>query len=142
MTGLEANLTAQDAAVAAGDPERFIELDDEFHRGLMEAAGRGRAWREVSTAKVHMDRVRRLSLPRPNTLARLAAEHREIVTRLRTGETTRAIEALHGHLTTVFSDIEQIRQDHPDIFVDHEDARPVRTVSTRLGGPEAVSPRR
>lgn len=124
-------LDRQDEAIEHGDLAGFFRLDDDFHERLMVASGHGSAWREVSAAKIHMDRVRRLSLPMPNVLARLAREHRAIASGLRSGDETSALDALHVHLTRVFADIEDIRREHPQHFTSG-DERPVRTVTTAL----------
>lgn len=128
---ISAILDEQDAAIEAQDLVGFIRLDDRFHERLMQASGHAAAWREVSAAKVHMDRVRRLSLPLPNVLARLAREHRAVADALRAGDRESGIAALHTHLTGVFADIEDIRREYPQHFAS-SDARPVRTVTTTL----------
>jgi DNA-binding GntR family transcriptional regulator len=128
---IAAILDKQDAAIEARELDRFIRLDDLFHERLMQASGHESAWREVSAAKVHMDRVRKLSLPMPNVLARLVREHRAIADALRTGDRDGGLAALHTHLTGVFDDIENIRAKHPQHFASI-DARPVRTVTTVL----------
>lgn len=126
---IRAILDQQDAAIAQHDLPGFLEFDDRFHERLMEASGFGSAWQEVSAAKVHMDRVRRLSLPLPNVLSRLAAEHHAIADALRTGNRAGGLAHLHTHLTGVFNDIDDIRNEHPQHFASSE-ARPVRTVTT------------
>lgn len=65
IAALRAILDAQRAALTTADPDAFFEQDEAFHRRLMEASGYRTLWRTVTTAKAHLDRARRLSLPSP-----------------------------------------------------------------------------
>ena len=82
----------------------------------MAAAGHESAWRIVGSAKGHLDRVRRLSLPIPNTIERLIDEHTDVVDHLEAGREPDAGAALQRHLRGVFDDLDTIRARHEDLF--------------------------
>jgi hypothetical protein len=64
--------------------------------------------------------VRRLSLPQPNYLVEMVAEHRSCSTRSAALPTT-AEAALRHHLRMVLSALPAIRDEHPDYFEDEEE---------------------
>ena len=111
-----AALRALIAAQREADAPTFFTLDDDFHRSLMAAAGHESAWRIVGSAKGHLDRVRRLSLPIPNTIERLIDEHTDVVDHLEAGREPAAEAALQRHLRGVFDDLDTIRARHEDLF--------------------------
>jgi DNA-binding GntR family transcriptional regulator len=111
----------------SGDPAEFFALDEAFHRRLMEASGHRTLWRTVTTAKAHLDRARRLSLPLPHRVELLIAEHTAVVDALEKRDTAAAEHALSGHLRGVYSDIETIRARNPTLFENPAgEAAPVR----------------
>jgi DNA-binding GntR family transcriptional regulator len=116
VLALRALIAVQEEANEAGDTEAFFRNDEEFHRWLMAVGGRESAWRIVGSAKAHLDRVRRLSLPLPNTISRLIGEHSAVVDHLAAGDADAAEAALRQHLRGVFDDLDTIRERHPAFF--------------------------
>ena len=116
----EADVLALRAIVArqqsATDPGAFYVLDDEFHAALCELSGHGVAWRLAGRANGHLDRVRRLSLPEPDYLAEMVAEHGEVVDAVASGDPDAAERALRHHLRMVLSGLPGIRAEHPGWF--------------------------
>jgi DNA-binding GntR family transcriptional regulator len=118
LVALEANIAAQRDAAAAGDAERFYELDEALHRGLMQASGFPGAARVADRSRVHLNRVRRLSLPDPEVVEGLVAEHAEIIDSLRRRELDRAEAVLRTHLRKVLETLPALVEQHPDFFLD------------------------
>jgi DNA-binding GntR family transcriptional regulator len=116
IAALEGLVRRQREVVAHADFERFAVLDDEFHAAICELSGRGFAWEVAQRAKGHLSRVRRLSLPQPNYLGEMVAEHHEVLDALRRNLPDQAEEALRHHLRMVLSAIPAIRAQHPDYF--------------------------
>jgi GntR family transcriptional regulator, rspAB operon transcriptional repressor len=112
----------QTEVVEHGDYERFAVLDDEFHAALCELAGRPVAWEVAQRVKGHLNRVRRLSLPQPNYLDEMVAEHRLVLDALDRHDPDAAESALRHHLRMVLSALPAIRLEHPDYFDDDERA--------------------
>jgi DNA-binding GntR family transcriptional regulator len=117
-TGLEGNIAAQRDAAAAGDAERFYELDEELHRELMQASGFPGLARVADRSRAHLNRVRRLSLPVPEVVERLVDQHAEIVDRLLRGELDSAEAVLRRHLRAVLETLPSLVERHPDYFLD------------------------
>ncbi|MFD7920085.1 GntR family transcriptional regulator [Streptomyces sp. NPDC059740] len=130
LAALRDNLARQRAACADDDAQAFWELDEEFHRTLMEASGHRTLWRTVTTAKAHLDRARRLSLPLPQRLRDLTGEHTAVVDALADRDAPRAEETLRAHLQGVFDDIQTIRARSPELF--ESDTGPVTPVRRRV----------
>ncbi len=117
---------------AADDVGRFFELDEAFHQRLLTAGGHTNAWRTVEQAKAHLDRARRLGLRTVSPVSALIDQHAEIVDGLESRDLDAAMGALRGHLRAVFEDVERIRSESPELFVDSTDERPVRRSITVL----------
>jgi DNA-binding GntR family transcriptional regulator len=115
---LRAIVARQDEAHAAGDFDRFFELDDAFHAALCAASGHGIAWSLAQRADGHLVRVRRLSLPVPEYMGEMIAEHRTVLDAVEARDPDRAEEALRHHLRMVLSVLESIRADRPEFFAD------------------------
>jgi GntR family transcriptional regulator, rspAB operon transcriptional repressor len=121
VEALEQNLRAQERARDAADPDAFYVLDDDFHQALCALSGRS-VWQVSQRAKLHLNRIRRLSLPLSGYLADMVAEHRAVVTALASGDEAAAEGALRHHLQMVLKEIPQIRAEHPEYF-EEEDGR-------------------
>src|SRR5579872_7140067 len=103
-----------------GDHERFAVLDDEFHAALCELAGHSVAWQVAQREKGHLNRVRRLSLPRPRYLEEMVDEHRRVLDALAQGDPDAAEATLRHHLRMVLSALPAIRAEHPEYFDEEE----------------------
>ncbi|MGD0197821.1 MAG: GntR family transcriptional regulator [Solirubrobacteraceae bacterium] len=120
LGALDGLIRRQEEVVANVDFERFAVLDDEFHAAICELSGRGFAWEVAQRAKGHLSRVRRLSLPQPEYLLEMVAEHHVVLEALRRRSPDDAETALRHHLRMVLSAIPAIREQHPDYFEDEE----------------------
>lgn len=116
IASLRTNLAMQKQAVAAGDREQFLELDEAFHRSLCEAAGLSRSWRVIQVVKLQMDRVRYLSLPDPGHLETLLAQHVAIFDALESGDPKQAGQRMTAHLREVLRTVQNLNATRPDLF--------------------------
>jgi len=115
---LVANLKAQIATqrqVAANEPLRFMELDEQFHRTLAEAADKAAAWNVVESLKAQMDRVRYLSLQQ-FPVAKLVKQHAAVVAGIAAGDSAAAEGALRAHLREILDDLPAIARARPELF--------------------------
>jgi DNA-binding GntR family transcriptional regulator len=104
-------LEQQDEALESNDPDRFYDLDEDLHAGFCRIAGRSGVWRLIQQSKMHMDRVRRLSLPMHDQIPRLIGQHRSILAALTQGDPDGAETALRTHLREVFATIDTLGLD-------------------------------
>jgi DNA-binding GntR family transcriptional regulator len=93
------------------EPDRFYDLDEDLHATFCRIAGRPGVWRLIQQSKMHMDRVRRLSLPMEDQIPRLIGQHRAILDALGQGDPDGAEAALRVHLREVFATIDTLGLD-------------------------------
>ena len=117
---LRALLDTQRLATAAGDLRTWFAADEDLHRRLLEIAGHPRVWPVVQSAKAHLDRVRRLSLPGPHVLTDLITQHADIVSAVLAKDIRAADRVLARHLRLVHDHVGVLASEHPDYF--REDA--------------------
>jgi DNA-binding GntR family transcriptional regulator len=118
---LLAQLERQREASRAGDRNAFHQADEAFHGAIAEAAGYRGIWALVEQVKVHVDRLRRLTLPQEGRMARAIREHAAIAAAIESRDGARAAVAMGAHLDGLLADIPNIRRLNPDYFAD--DAR-------------------
>ncbi len=114
---LTSNLHYQQAAIEAGDRNGFHGFDLAFHAMLLDQLGFERVRQATETARLSLDRVRRLL----NTRRRLEltlAEHRAIVTAVTARDGEAAATAMIAHLEAVLSELESFAEDRPELFAD------------------------
>ncbi len=115
-TALARNLSLQRRAARSRDSETFFALDEEFHRLLAEAAGRGTAFRIIEDVKAQMDRVRYLSTPAATSMDVLVKQHVAIADAVTAGDPERAAAAMTAHLTEILKSLPALAQKHPELF--------------------------
>ena len=107
------------------DPDAFYALDDELHAALCHLSGHDVAWSLAGRANGHLNRIRRLSLPQPNYLAEMVAEHHAVVEAVAAGDPDAADVALRHHLRMVLSVLGELHDQYPDYFEeDRSSGRP------------------
>ena len=116
LAALQANLAAQERAVAEEDAEAFDRLDDALHQSLCDLSGHDVAWTLSRRANGHLDRVRRLSLPDPAYMGEMVDEHRQVIAAVADRDADRAEQLLRHHLRMVLSSLPHIEAEHPEYF--------------------------
>ncbi|WP_274426297.1 GntR family transcriptional regulator [Chelativorans sp. YIM 93263] len=97
------------------DADRFLALDERFHRTLAEAAGKSYAWKVIEEVKSQMDRVRYLSaLHFPKR--ELVLQHTEIANAIIRRDADAAARAMRMHLRKILTDLPTIAETRPDFF--------------------------
>lgn len=100
----------------ARERDAFYPLDEEFHRALLGLAGHANAWAAVSAAKGHLDRARYVGMSATRDVQDYVDDHERVVDALAAGDREAAIAALREHLRFVFTDLEAVRERHPELF--------------------------
>lgn len=109
-------IAAQRETAAGEDLERFLALDDAFHRSFAAEIDRAHAWAVIEDQKTQMDRVRFLSLPGATSIGRLIDQHEAILDAAERGDAPASEAAMRTHLTEVLAVLEPLRQRYPDLF--------------------------
>ena len=114
---LASNLRYQQAAIETGDLNGFHAFDLAFHAMLQDHLGFERVKTATETARLSLDRVRRLL----NTRRRLEltlAEHRAILKAIEARDGGQAAAAMNDHLEAVLAELESFANDNPELFAD------------------------
>ena len=107
-------ISQQEAAIKADDRLGFHALDDEFHEVICEIAGHPKAWNMIHEQKVHLDRVRYLSLAFGAQSA--LDDHRAIMECIRDRDPDGAEKQLRTHLSRILNILEQVSASHPELM--------------------------
>lgn len=116
LSDLHANLDAQLKAHADDDFDAFFHADEAFHAGIFELSGYPGAWNALQAVKLQLDRLRRLSLPEPETIVELIGEHRAIVTALEQADIRGGKREVSKHARRVLRYGPALQKEHPDLF--------------------------
>ncbi len=113
---LRRNLRLQEAMVADGDMAGFYAADAALHEAILALTGHRRLPALSRTAWVHVDRARRLLLPRPGRVGETLQEHRAILAALEARDPEAARAATRAHLRRLLDRIEPLARERPDLF--------------------------
>ena len=105
-------------ALGTAEKDLLFELDELFHKTIAEFRFQNRLWKITNIAKSHMDRVRHLTLPLPKRIYEIADEHQRVADCIIQHQPDEAVRAIQDHLSVIFSDIERIRAEHIEYFVE------------------------
>ena len=98
LASLEQALLAMAAALAAGDKERYYQLNIAFHAEILALSGNRRARATYESVVKEMHLFRRRGLSRVGNIAASLAEHRTVVQAIRAGEPEAAFSAGRTHV--------------------------------------------
>lgn len=124
---------AQQKAVDKADSFAFMQLDDQFHRTLADAAGKSGVWKQIEGLKSQMDRVRFLSFEQ-FPFQKLVDQHEQIVNQIAEADIVGASRAMRIHLREVLSDLPQIVRRNEAFFELTDNALSVPVNTPILGG--------
>jgi GntR family transcriptional regulator, rspAB operon transcriptional repressor len=117
LENLKKNLRYQTAAAENSDAAGFYRFDLEFHAVLFDALGFERVKTVAETARLGLDRVRRLLNTRRRQEITLQ-EHQIILEALTQRNATGAANAMGAHLDAVMRELELFAAKNPELFVD------------------------
>lgn len=112
------NLARQRSAVDADDPDKFHNLDYDFHRLLCQSTGADFAFDVIAANKAQVDRLCILSLTNKGSMELLYADHLEMIDGLRTGNFGKVDAAIRRHLERLSPTITSIHDTHRSYFAD------------------------
>lgn len=118
LATLREELALQATFRAHRDTERFYDSDERFHSRIAAATGIPVLWSALLDHKIHLDRVRYMSLSQGENLGELIADHEAIFAAIADRDSTRASDAMRHHLRRVLGRLGGIAREHPDWFSD------------------------
>lgn len=115
---LHENLEQQKLCLEQSHPERFFELDNDFHRQLYLCAHKPWTWSAVMRTVTHLNRVRRLQMLRAEEqLWTTYEEHLRIFHSIVVHDTSDMDDFLYGHLTSGYRNaLPELMKQYPDYF--------------------------
>ena len=111
---INATIARQQQFAKAGDFEKFMTADNEFHAQLYAATDKQDIWSLVRSRSGHIDRLRRLHLPSPGKAQDIVRHHKLIAKAIAAGEPDEAQKYLRTHLSGTLSELARIRARHPE----------------------------
>ena len=114
----------QEKAAADSDQERFLELDDAFHRTIALSTDCLYGWHIVENLKAQMDRVRFLSLPDATPIKKVIDQHHQIAHEIQTGNQKAACAAMRTHLREILVSLPRLAEHHEDLFTKESCLKP------------------
>ena len=119
---LRGNLDDQAEALADYDRARFHRLDLAFHEMLLDAIGFCKVKQAVESARIGLDRIRRI-LTSPDIAAATRSEHVRIVEALESGNGDKAADAMRAHLDAVMVRLMNLAEKQPQLFTDWPESK-------------------
>lgn len=112
------NIEQQKANLEAGNLDRYMELDNAFHKLLYLAAGKPWTWSTVMRIVTHHDRVRKLQVRLGiDQLWPAHEEHRQLFHAVMTRSEANLDDFLYEHLTAGYRGaLPELMQKYPDYF--------------------------
>lgn len=111
---LEDNISKTEAALLAGQAERMVEFDAEFHEILVRTSGSDRLLDLCRTLRRHMLRYRVGSLSHPEVAMRALEGHKRILARIADNDYRGGKKVLREHLEISKRDIRRTKFAPPD----------------------------
>jgi DNA-binding GntR family transcriptional regulator len=116
LAALQTELAAQKIAADAGDVVAFTRHDEQMHRIICGLSGHAGVWDTIAQSKVHLDRVRHLSLVTEGIMRRLYGQHRAIVAAIAARDEAAAILTARRHTRESLRAAVGLERSHPDYF--------------------------
>lgn len=107
-------IARQHQHLKAGEFEKFMTSDNEFHSQLYAAAYKQDLWTLVRSRSGHIDRLRRMHLPSPGKAQDIVRHHRLIAKAIDSGRPDEAQQHLRTHLSGTLSELQLIRSRYPE----------------------------
>ena len=99
------------------DATACYELDDEFHKTLLDAVGRGSVQKLYEDAYLHIRRWRNMEVSALKRIKKLPKEHQEIIDAIEKGDEAEALKCISYHIDSVSQFGEEMKQKYPQFFV-------------------------
>ncbi|WP_254446248.1 GntR family transcriptional regulator [Pantoea sp. CCBC3-3-1] len=95
--------------------DRVFECDLAFHKTLCDVLALPTLWHNLSANRAHLDRARQCSPVNLSGIQKAIADHRELVSLLKTGDAVALRNLMKLHVYSVFDDLKNI---NPEWLVD------------------------
>ena len=116
IAALRREISAQRQCAADKDAVGFVQHDEAMHRIVCSLSGHERVWDTIAQSKVHLDRVRHMSLVTQDVMRTLVRQHRAIVDGIAGRDRKSAVAAARQHTRETLRVLPDLLAEHPDFF--------------------------
>lgn len=109
-------IAIQETLASISDHNRFNNSDELFHQYIAASAGFPGIWSDISTAKLHMNRFKKLTYPNMDSLATIINQHKLLADAIKDGNILAATAAMQAHLRKIFPLIPNLIEKFPQYF--------------------------
>lgn len=117
-TQIQRVLKEQTEAAENQDIIQFLQLDEAFHRYILQLAGNETLLQVVYHMRGHLDRFRYLAMKELVLTEQLVEEHQELFQHLRKRDGEKVAQLLNLHMGKLDIEIPRLREKFPDYFTD------------------------
>jgi GntR family transcriptional regulator, rspAB operon transcriptional repressor len=110
---LEQRMAADREDIAA-----FLQLDEAFHRTVMEMTGNETLLQVIGHMRAHLNRLRFLAIREYRTMGRVMEEHEQLLTALQEGDEPKTAMLLEQHIGKLDHELPELRRAHAAFFKD------------------------
>lgn len=111
-------LREQSEAADHQDVVQFLQLDEAFHKCILELTGNATLLEVVYHMRGHLNRLRYLAMKELVLTEKLVEEHLELFDSLKKNDETGTVQLLERHLGNLDHEIPQLREQFPHYFTD------------------------
>lgn len=115
LLALEQNIAQQKLCLISKDGDRFLEIDNEFHRLIFECAGKMWSYHFIEEQMVHFDRFRALAAKTGQATSTIP-DHEDILYALKRKDAEMAEMLMARHLTRYQTEKNEIMKQYPEYF--------------------------
>lgn len=108
----------QQEAAAAGDPALFLQLDEDFHRVVLEMTGNATLLQVINQMRAHLNRIRFLAMREYHYMEQTLEEHRGLLAAMQAGDEELTASRLKRHIGKLDRELPELRAKYPQYFVD------------------------
>ena len=113
---LEININTQKYYLEKKDKSHLLELDNDFHRMLFEAANKLQSYELIESISGHFNRLRNLSLNAIKDI-KTVSDHESIFLAVKSGDKEKAKELMEIHLSRHRFEEQILREQYSDYFI-------------------------
>jgi DNA-binding GntR family transcriptional regulator len=116
LAAMRREISAQRQCAADRDPIGFVRHDEAMHRIVCALSGHETVWDTIAQSKVHLDRVRHMSLVTQDAMRSMIRQHRAIVDGIAALDKKTAVGAARQHTRETLRVLPDLIAAHPDYF--------------------------
>ena len=105
-------------AADGGDIAAFLQLDEGFHRTVMEMTGNETLLQVIGHMRAHLNRLRFLAIREYSTMGRVMEEHEQLLAALQDGDEPKTAKLLEQHIGKLDHELPELRRAHAAFFKD------------------------